>query len=142
MAYTAVATIMLKAPIEKVWEAVTKPELVKQYFFGTDLVTDWQVGLPIFFRGEWEGKAYEDKGTVLSFDAPKSLSYNYWSSMSGKLDQPEFYQVLRYDLELVGDETKLSITQENAASQEEADHSAQNWQMVLDGLKKIVEKPI
>jgi len=35
--------------------------------------------------------------------------------------------------------TRLSIIQDNNATQQDADHSAQNWQMVLDGLKKLLE---
>lgn len=46
----------INAPLEKVWKALTEPEIVKQYFFGTDLVTDWKVGSPIIFQGEWEGQ--------------------------------------------------------------------------------------
>ena len=55
-------------------EAIIDPVKVKQYFFGTDLVTNWEVGKPIFFRGEWEGQAYEDKGTVLQFEPKKNAS--------------------------------------------------------------------
>ncbi len=42
----ASATIALKAPASRVWEALTKPELIKQYLFGTDVTTDWRVGQP------------------------------------------------------------------------------------------------
>ena len=45
----------IHAPIEKVWDGLTNPELVKKYFFGTQLVTTWAPKTPIFFRGEWEG---------------------------------------------------------------------------------------
>lgn len=43
--------VIVKAPLNKVWDAIIKPELVKQYFFGTELVTTWKIGSPIFFRG-------------------------------------------------------------------------------------------
>jgi uncharacterized protein YndB with AHSA1/START domain len=54
-------SITINAPRQTVWDAITKPELIKKYFFGTNTVTTWKVGTPIFFRGEWEGKPYEDK---------------------------------------------------------------------------------
>ena len=73
MAHTATAEISIGAPRTRVWEALTKPELVKQYFFGTNVVTAWKIGEPILFRGEWEGKPYEDRGTVLSFEPDRSL---------------------------------------------------------------------
>ena len=50
----------INAPVEQVWKALTDPELIKQYFFGTQTETSWKVGTPIYFRGEWDGKPYED----------------------------------------------------------------------------------
>lgn len=140
MAYSASATTVIHAPRERVWDALTKPEQVKEYFFGTSLDTTWEPDSPIFFRGEWEGKAYEDKGTVLSFDPTTSLSYTYWSSMSGTPDQLDQYQTLRYDLVDAKDGTEVTIIQENVQSQEKADHSSDNWKAVLAALKKYVEE--
>ena len=139
MSFSSSSSVVIKASLQKVWDGLTLPELVKQYFFGTNMVTDWKVGSPIFFRGEWEGKAYEDKGTVLEFNPLKSLSYNYWSGFSGVEDKPENYQILKYEVEEVEGGVKLTISQSNASSQESADHSAANWKMVMDGLKKLVE---
>lgn len=109
MSYTITASRTIQAPISKIWDALTKPEHVKEYFFGTNLVTDWKVGSPIFFRGEWEGKAYEDKGTVLSFNPSTSLSYSYFSALSGQTETPEAYQTLQYDLLETPEGTKVSI---------------------------------
>jgi uncharacterized protein YndB with AHSA1/START domain len=139
MAYSSTTSIVINAPREKVWDALTKPEIVKQYFFGTDMDTTWDVGTPIFFRGEWEGKPYEDKGTVLEYTPPESLSYNYWSGFSGLEDKPELYQIIRFDLTDEGEGTKLTISQSNVTTQETADHSAQNWNMVFGGMKKLLE---
>ncbi len=137
--YTSKASTIINAPVEQIWDALTKPEQVKEYFFGTDLDTTWEVGSPIFFRGEWEGKKYEDKGTVLEFNAPTSLSYDYWSALSGDEDKPELYQVLRYDLIQKEEGVEVTISQSNVETQEKADHSNGNWKMVLDGLKKYIE---
>jgi uncharacterized protein YndB with AHSA1/START domain len=139
MTYSSTASIVIKAPREKVWAALTRPEIVKQYFFGTDLDTTWEVGSPIFFRGEWEGKAYEDKGTVLEYIPLETLSYNYWSAFSGLEDKVELYQIIRFDLSDEDGDTKVTITQSNVATQETADHSANNWNMVFDGMKKLFE---
>jgi hypothetical protein len=59
---TAKASVVIEAPISVVWDALTKPELIKRYMFGTNVVADWQVGSPIVCKGEWQGKTYEDKG--------------------------------------------------------------------------------
>ncbi len=139
MTYSSKASIIINAPIETIWDALTKSEQVKEYFFGTDLDTTWEVGSPILFRGEWEGKKYEDKGTVLEFNPPHSLSYDYWSSMSGIEDKQEAYQILRYDLTPHEDGVEVTISQSNVETQEKADHSTANWKMVLDGLKKYID---
>lgn len=139
MAYSSSVSIIIKAPLEKVWSALTVPEQVKQYFFDTNLVTDWKVGSTVFFRGEYDGKSYEDKGKVIDFAPMKSLSFSYWSSFSGLEDKAELYQTLRYDLSETQDGIKVVIDQSNIDTQERANHSAQNWKTVLDGLKKFVE---
>jgi uncharacterized protein YndB with AHSA1/START domain len=129
---------VLKAPVEKVWEAITNPSIVKQYFFGTDLVTDWKPGSPLYFRGEWEGKPYEDKGTVLEYTPLKSLAYSYLSSWSGMADKPENYLHITYTVRPVAEGTELTITQTNY-DEERAKHSEGNWAMVIDGMRKLVE---
>lgn len=103
------------------------------------MVTTWEVGTPIFFRGEWEGKPYEDKGTVLSFVPEQNLSYDYWSGFSGLEDTKENYQVLSYELEDTGSGVKVTINQTNVDTQEKADHSSENWKKVLEALKIFVE---
>lgn len=135
----AKVSILLDAPVSTVWKAITDPAEVKKYFFGTDLVTDWEVGKPIYFRGEWEGTAYEDKGTVLDFQVEKMLKYDYYSSFSGKEDIPENYQTITYEVEPKNGQTELRITQTNVADEDSKEHSEQNWNMVLQELKKLVE---
>ena len=49
--YVAKAAITINAPASKVWDALTNPDLIKQYLFGTEVTTDWQVGSPITYRG-------------------------------------------------------------------------------------------
>jgi uncharacterized protein YndB with AHSA1/START domain len=137
--FTSRSAITINAPASKVWDALTKPELIKQYLFGTQVTTDWHVGSPITYKGEWEGKTYEDKGKVLQIEKGKLLVSTFWSSLSGLADIPENCKIVRYELSADNKATKLTITQDNNNSQEEADHSGQNWKMVLDGIKKLVE---
>lgn len=129
---------IIKAPNNKVWDALTKPELVKQYFFGSDQQTDWKPGSEILWTGDYEGKSYTDKGVVREFVPNERLSYSYLSSWSDMEDKPENYLLVSYELKEVPDGTELTITQSNY-DEERAKHSAANWAVVIDGLKKIVE---
>jgi uncharacterized protein YndB with AHSA1/START domain len=138
--FMAQAQITIQASRAKVWDALTKPDLIKQYLFGTSVTTDWQVGSPIIYQGQWEGKTYQDKGTVLQFEPGKLLVSTYWSSMAGLPDLAENYKTVRYELSAVGDGTRLTVTQDNNATPEEAGHSGENWKMVLEGIKKLLEQ--
>lgn len=139
---TLKTTIEFEAPIEKVWNGLTDPAIVKQYFFGTDLASDWKVGSPITFSGEWEGHKYVDGGTILEIDPPKLLKYNYWSSMSGTQDKPENYADVTYELSEAAEITTLLITQDKVKSPEALEHSENNWKSIFDGLKEILKKDV
>ena len=137
--FPAEATTVINAPASKVWAALTDPSLIKQYLFGTEVTSDWKVGSRITYRGEWEGKPYEDKGEILQFEPEKLLVSTFWSSLAGLPDAPENYKTVHYELSPENGGTRLTITQDNNANQEEADHSTQNWNRVLDGMKKLLE---
>lgn len=136
----AKASVIIEAPVARVWEALTDPKIIKQYFFGTNTVTDWKVGGPIQFKGLYEGKAYEDKGTVLAFEPEELIRYTYWSSMSGVEDKPENYVTITYRLFEEKDKVHLQITQENVPDEETKQHSEDNWKKVLSSLKSLLEE--
>ncbi len=129
---------VIKAPNKNVWDALTNAEIVKQYFFGSDQITDWKVGNEIIWTGEYEGTTYKDKGIVKEFIPNKKLSYLYLSSWSGLEDKPENYLSVSYEVSEVENGTELIIVQSNY-DQEKAKHSTENWATIIDGLKKIIE---
>ena len=137
---SAQVQVNIHAPVSKVWDALTKPELIKKYFFGTDTKTDWKPGSPIRFAGEWEGKSYEDKGTILEIQPNKLIKYNYWSSMSGIEDKPENYVIITYELSGDDNDVTLTVSQENIPDEKMKAHSEENWNKVVSGLKKLVEE--
>ena len=133
-------SVTIHAPVSKVWRALTDPEQIKKYLFGTETTTDWRVGSPITFSGLWEGKSYVDKGTILQLEKDKLLKYNYWSSFSGTEDKPENYANITYALENHNGNTLFYLTQDRIKTKEARDHSEQNWNMVLNSLKDLLEK--
>ena len=138
--HSAQVNVHIHAPLQAVWEALTNPEIIKKYFFGTNTITDWVPGHKIVFEGEWEGKKYQDKGTVLAYKENEQLKYDYWSSMSGIEDLSENYGVITYDVSDDGGVTILVITQENIPDENRKEHSMENWKIILLELKKLVEK--
>ena len=135
----ATARIDIEAPASRVWTALTEPDQIAAYMFGSRVETDWEVGHPITWNGEWEGKPYQDKGQVLAYDEPERLSVTHFSPLTGQDDVPENYHTLVYELDESAGVTTVSLSQDNNGSEEEAEHSRANWQMMLDGLKKQVE---
>src|ERR1700751_1184209 len=105
-------SVNIKESKSKVWEALTNPEQIKKYLFGTEAVSDWKVGSTLVFRGVWEGKEYEDKGFILELEKEKKLKYSYWSSFSGTKDVPENYAHVTYELSEQSGETVFQLTQD------------------------------
>jgi len=137
--FVATAEVEINRPPARVWEALTDPAQIKEYMFGSDVESDWQPGSTIVWRGEYEGRAYEDKGEVVAVEPERRLQVTHFSPLSGQDDVPENYHTLTYDLAACGEGTLVSLSQDNNGSEEEAEHSRSNWQMMLDGLKKYVE---
>jgi len=137
---TGKAGININASAAKVWEALTTPSIIKQYFFGTNAISDWKVGSPLIFKGTWEGKKYEDKGMILDKIPQKLFRYSYWSSMSGIEDKPENYVTITYQLSESDNQTMLTVTQENIPDEKTKKHSEENWNKVLKELRQLLEK--
>ena len=136
----AKAETSIDAPIEKVWEALTSPTIIKQYMFGAEVDSNWQVGSSIVWRGERQGKPYEDKGEILEMEENRVLSYSHYSPTMGKSDTPEHYHTVTVELSADGDKTKVSLSQDNNETEETREHSEKNWRTMLGDLKKLLEE--
>ncbi len=137
IARTAIA---IDAPAPAVWRALTDPQLITQYMFGTTVVSAWKEGTPIYWRGEWQGRPYEDKGMILKLEPERMIQYSHFSPLSGQADAPENYHIVTVRLEPEGEQTHVRLSQSGSATEEERDHSAQNWEMMLGSLKALLEK--
>ena len=138
--YVATAETDIDAPPKRVWAALTDPDQIKEYMFGSQVVTDWKQGSAIVWKGEYEGKSYEDKGEIVEIEPKRRLKVTHFSPLSGEADVPENYHMLLYELEERDGTTHLSLSQDNNASEEAAEHSRANWEKMLAGLKEVVER--
>ena len=96
--FEATAQTDVAAPPERVWAALTDPAQIATYMQGSKVTTTWQVGSPITWDGEYDGRSYQDKGEVLTYDEPRVLSVTHYSPMMGQPDEPENYHTLVYTL--------------------------------------------
>ena len=135
----AEASISINMPRQAVWSALTDPAAIKQYMFGTNVRTDWREGSPISWKGEWKGRPYEDKGTILAVVPLRRLVYSHFSPLSGKPDTLDNYHTVSIALAEDGLRTEVTLTQDNNATDEARAHSEENWIGMLMALKRYVE---
>jgi len=136
---TAETSITINADSSKVWEALTTPELIKKYLMGTNVTSEWKEGSEITYAGEYQGKTYSDKGVIKKIEKGKILQSTYWSSIGGKEDRPENYNLVTYKLSHKDGKTVVTLTQDNVNSENEKKHVSENWEMVLQKLKEVAE---
>lgn len=138
--YKIETTIEIDASVQKVWDGLTNPEIIKQYMFGTETICDWKEGSEIIFQGNYEGTTYKDKGIIQKIIAETILQYTYLSSFSGLEDKPENYHLITYELQEQDNKTNLKLKQENIQSKEAQDHADKNWDFVLLKMKEVLEQ--
>ena len=134
------ASVIINAPRKQVWQALVDSKAIQQYMFGAQVVTDWQIGHPIVWKGEWNGKPYEDKGRILKLESGRLMQYSHYSPLSGVADLPENYHTVTIELSDAGNQTQILLTQDKNTSEEERAHSQQNWEMMLAALKNYLEQ--
>ncbi|MEO5644391.1 MAG: SRPBCC family protein [Bacteroidia bacterium] len=137
MAHTSIS---IAVSPKKIWDAITDPKIISQWFLGTKVKSDWQVGSPVKFHGEYQGKKYEDKGTVLKNIPEKLLEYEFWSSMSGIEDKPENYVIVSYEITQGKIESTLTVTEHNLPDEKMKKRSEEIWKKVFHTMKEVLEK--
>jgi len=134
-------SVVIKADLAKVWDVLTNPEIIKEYLFGTETLTDWKVGRDIVFQGEYEGHKYRDHGVIKENVFHKRIAYSYWSGFSGLEDKPENYGMVIYDMSPVDDtHTLFTWTQKGFPDEQRQQHSQSGMPAFLEQIKTIAER--
>ena len=137
----ASSNIRIQSTPEKVWDVLINPEKIKKYLFGTEVLTDWKIGSPIVFQGEYDGQQYKDKGNVIENKKNELLKYDYWSGFSGLEDKPENYSLVTYKIKNL-DDNSVDFTwhQQGFSSEEGQKHTEQGLEGMLEKIKELAEK--
>lgn len=134
-------SVEINASAAQVWDVMTNPVKIARYLFGTQTTTDWVIGSPILFEGEYNGQEYKDKGNVLQNIPMHQLKYSYWTGFSGLPDEPQNYSTVEYRIdELDIDKVKFSWIQQGFSSEEGQCHSQEGLVNMLAQIKKIAEE--
>ncbi len=134
--HLAKAELAVRAPIADVWSALTNTTTLGLIMFGSTVETDWSIGSPIVYSGEFEGKPFVDRGVVIEVTEPTVIRVSHAATGSDETHE------VKYELRELGDEaTHVVLTQDHNASLEAAAHSSENWQAMLEALRREVEHP-
>ena len=136
----AEASVGVNAPRGAVWDALVSSEANKEFMFGAEVVSDWREGSPITWKGEWEGRKYEDRGKILQAKPERLLQYTHYSPVSGEPDVPENYHTITIELSDTRVGTRVALRQDGNKTEEARAESQKNWEMMLQGVKKYVEQ--
>jgi len=135
----AMASVTIAASAADVWEALVRPAAIKTYMFCATVTSDWVVGSPNVWIGEWQGRPYEDKGVILQIVRERVLEFSYFSPLAGVADLPENYHIVTVHLASDGAQTRVSLRQDNNLTDEARERAERNWGVMLAGLKHFVE---
>lgn len=136
---TSDSTVKIHAPASKVWLALTMPNLVKQWQYGSDLLTTWEPGTPIVFRNEWNGQVFEQKGTVLEYKPVSRVKYSLFFPRPDLQDIPEHHFFMTYELTESDEFTSVLFRQEDPRPSLPNESTEEKGPDVLSWLKELVE---
>jgi len=110
---TNTSSIIINASTQKVFDALTNPELVKLWQFGRVVTTDWKTGSEIKFKTEGGEKVLEQWGTVLEIRINELIKYNLFTPTPNLEDKTENYCITSYVLTKDEEQTRLELIQED-----------------------------
>ncbi len=140
-------TIVINAPVSKVWDALVNPEQTKKYMFGCETVSDWKVGSALLWKGMYEGKEMVFvKGSIVDIKPEKFLAYTTIDPNSTIDDTSKNYLTVTYSLSSDKGKTTLVVTQgdynkvaEGKKRYQEAYNNGEGWHPILLQIKSLVE---
>ncbi len=128
--------IIVGSTPDSIWNAITKSEMTEQYYFGTRVETDWQVGSPLRYVDQ--AGALSSEGKILEIEPESRLKTTFqpvWIDSNG--NSPS---TVSWDLQSLGSSTLVKLTHANI--DDETFENAQmhvGWVFVVSSLKSLLE---
>jgi uncharacterized protein YndB with AHSA1/START domain len=133
-----VYTVWIRAPREKVWDAVTRPEFTRRYFFGSEPASTWKPGDRLLWTEHGTGRDLVD-GEIIECEPPRRLVHTWLVRYDESLTAEGASRVT-WEFEEEGGVTKLTAVHDQfPAGSKVYDNVAGGWMFVLSGLKTLVE---
>ena len=139
--HVAHAETEISASPEQVWSALTDPEAISAFMFGSAGRDRLAGREPDHLDRRVRREAVQDKGEILAGRRARAAADDPLQPDDAASDDvPESYHTLDYRLAATGAGTTLTLDQDGNDSEEQAEQFAANWQGMLDQVKKYVEE--
>jgi uncharacterized protein YndB with AHSA1/START domain len=127
----------IRTTAQRAWDALTKSEFTKQFFFGRAIEGDWTQGSR--WRLIMEDGRTDVSGEVLISDPPRKLQVTWFVEWIG--DAAKEPTIVTYDIESIGELVKLTMTQHTDAKmpRKHLEGGKQGWAAILSSLKSLLE---
>jgi uncharacterized protein YndB with AHSA1/START domain len=136
-----ISEIQVEAPPERVFEALTDPKQVVQWwgqpgiYRCTEFQADWRPGGKWRSAGEGgQSDRFEIVGEVIEIDPPRLLAYTWTASWTGTAKT-----TVRWELEAVAQGTRVRIRHSGLASHPEVAQSYRGWPRILEWIRDYLE---
>jgi uncharacterized protein YndB with AHSA1/START domain len=127
--------IFIQTTPEKVWDAITKPDITRQFWVHTN-DSEWKLGSH-WQHTKLDGSTVDVMGKVLEIDPPKKLIISWF--VPHKVDKPELQSRVRFDIsEHKPGIVKLEVSHTELMPDVLASIS-KGWPMVLSSMKLLLE---
>lgn len=133
--------VLINAPRQKVWQALTSGAFTKQYWHSAEVRSDWKVGSPVeFWVSTEQGGAIGCQGEILECVEPERLSYSWHFPLNPACASDAPSRVL-FLLEDAGGVTKLTVKHDTFSGEDSATYRmvSTGWPYVIAGLKTLCE---
>jgi uncharacterized protein YndB with AHSA1/START domain len=123
---------------EKVFEAITRPEIARRYWGHENVSEDWRPGSGWQHIRTDEARTVDLVGEVIESDPPKRLVIS-WANESQK-DDPDQYSRVTFDIEPQGDVVKLTVAHDELQpGSGMLNGISKGWPHVLSSMKSFLE---
>jgi uncharacterized protein YndB with AHSA1/START domain len=127
--------IYIRTTPERLWEAITNPEIRAKYNFGAGVNSDWTPGSRLELKHA--GGLVLGDGEILEADPPRRLVHTMTALWSDEVKDEGATRVT-WEIEPVGDSCRLQVTHDQLRERANSQIYG-GWPMILSGLKTWLE---
>jgi len=139
--FTIEKEIIINSAPEVIFNALTNSDEIIKYYPLNEVVSDWEIGSEVLYKGEVNNNKFTDYGVIKALTPPTKYMYTYWSDNHGTENTTENQITICYNLSKAENGTKLELIQTNVKSKEMFElMNSTVWPYLLNSMKAYIEK--